>query len=95
MSDVLRLTMIFPFLLRRFLDNTMVKSEVIQEIRSQNSLQRASQAVLLIKQCWINFALLAKLVFTSTLKSTDYTRIDQLTKTFSDVVLKVRILMIS
>jgi hypothetical protein len=95
MSDVLRLTMIFPFLLRRFLDSTMVKSEVIQEIKSQNSLQRASQAVLLIKQCWINFALLAKLVFTSTLKSTDYIRIDQLTKTFSDVVLKVRILMIS
>ncbi|CAB4435506.1 unnamed protein product [Rhizophagus irregularis] len=60
----------------------------IQEIKSQNSLQRASQAVLLIKQCWINFALLAKLVFTSTLKSTDYIRIDQLTKTFSDVVLK-------
>ncbi|CAB4440300.1 unnamed protein product [Rhizophagus irregularis] len=72
----------------RFLDSTMVKSEVIQEIKSQNSLQRASQAVLLIKQCWINFALLAKLVFTSTLKSTDYIRIDQLTKTFSDVVLK-------
>uniref|UniRef100_U9UCI9 Uncharacterized protein n=1 Tax=Rhizophagus irregularis (strain DAOM 181602 / DAOM 197198 / MUCL 43194) TaxID=747089 RepID=U9UCI9_RHIID len=47
-----------------FLDNTIVKSEVIQEIKT-------------------------KLVFTSTLKSTDYIRIDQLTKTFSDVVLKL------
>ena len=67
----------------------MVKSEVIQEIKSQNSLQRASQAVLLINKCWINFAVLAKLVFTATLKNSDYIILDQLVKNFSDVLLKV------
>jgi hypothetical protein len=90
MSDILRLTMIFPFLLRRFLDTNMVKSEVIQEIRNQNSLQRASQAVLLINKCWINFAILTKLVFTSTLQDSDYARLEQLSKNFTDIVLKVR-----
>ena len=90
MSDILRLIMIFPFLLRRFLDTTMVKSDVIHEIRNQNSLQRASQAVLLINKCWINFAILTKLVFTSTLQDSDYARLEQLSKNFTDIVLKVR-----
>lgn len=91
MSDILRLVMIFPFLLKRFLNDTMVKNEVIQEIKSQNSLQRASQAVLLINNCWINFAVLAKLIFSVSMKNSDYTRLDYLTKKFSDVVLKVRL----
>ena len=91
MSDILRLTMIFPFLLKRFLDVNMVKIDVIQNIKERNSLQRNSQSISLIKQCWTSYAVLAKLVFTSTLKDADYIRLDQLSKTFNDIVLKVRL----
>ena len=91
MSDILRLTMIFPFLLKWFLDVNMIKNDIIRELRQQNSLQRGSQVITMIIQCWINFAVLAKLVFTSTLQNSDYARLDQLSKDFTNIVLKVKL----
>ena len=43
----------------------------------------------MINKYWINFAVLVKLVFTATLKNSDYIILDQLVKNFSDVLLKV------
>jgi hypothetical protein len=90
MFDILRLMMIFPFLLNRFLNVDIIKDDVIQELRQNNSLRRNSQAITMIIQCWINFAILAKLVFTSTLQESDYLKLDQLSRNFIDVVLKVK-----
>ena len=45
----------------------------------------------MIIQYWINFTVLAKLVFTSTLQDSDYARLDQLSKDFTNIVLKVKI----
>jgi hypothetical protein len=94
MSDILRLTMIYPFLLKHFLDIEMIKDDIIQKIKQQNSLRRNSQAIVLIFQCWVSFAVLAKLVFTSSLQDSDYTRLDQLSNNFNNIVLKVIILFI-
>ena len=80
-----------PFLLKQFLNVNMIKNDVIQELRQQNSLQRDSQVITMIIQCWINFAIIAKLVFTSTLQDSDYARFDQLSKDFTNIVLKVKI----
>lgn len=91
MSDILRLTMIFPFLLMRFLSIEMVKSEVLQALMQRNSLNRRSQSLPMIMQCWINFAILAKLVFTSTLQDSDYTNLTRLSNDFTSIVLKVMI----
>jgi hypothetical protein len=91
MSDILRLTMIFPFLLMRFLSIEIVKSEVLQALRQRNSLNRRSQSLTMIMQCWINFAILAKLVFTSTLQDSDYTNLTRLSNDFTSIVLKVMI----
>jgi hypothetical protein len=90
MSDILRLTMIFPFLLKRFLSIEMVKNDILQDLKQRNSLRRNSQAIAIIMQCWINFAILAKLVFTSTLQDSDYNSLAQLKKNFTDIVLKVK-----
>ena len=95
MSDILRLTMIFPFLLKRFLSMEMVKNDILQDIKQRNSLRRSSQAITIIIQCWINFAVLAKLVFTSTLQDSDYNNLAQLSKNFTDIVLKVKNLTLS
>jgi hypothetical protein len=94
MSDILRLTMIYPFILKRFLSTEMIKDDIIQKIRQQNSLRRSSQAIAFIFQCWVSFAILAKLVFTSSLRDSDYSRLDQLLNIFIDNVLKVIILFI-
>jgi len=89
MSDILRLTMIYPFLLKRFLSIGMIKNDIIQKIKHKNSLRRDSQAISLILQCWVDFAVLAKLVFTSSLQDSDYTRLEQLSLNFINIILKV------
>lgn len=91
MSDILRLTMIFPFLLMRFLSIEVVKSEVLQALKQRNSLNRRSQSITMIMQCWISFATLAKLIFTSTLQDSDYTNLTRLSNDFTSIVLKVMI----
>ena len=48
-SDILRLTMILPFLLKRFLNASMIKSDIIQGLKQQNSLRRSTQAISLIE----------------------------------------------
>ncbi|PKY57533.1 hypothetical protein RhiirA4_478668 [Rhizophagus irregularis] len=67
----------------------MIKDDIIQKIRQQNSLRRSSQAIAFIFQCWVSFAILAKLVFTSSLQDSDYSRLNQLLNNFIDNVLKV------
>ncbi|CAB4426840.1 unnamed protein product [Rhizophagus irregularis] len=66
----------------------MIKDDIIQKIRQQNSLRRSSQAIAFIFQCWVSFAILAKLVFTSSLQDSDYSRLNQLLNNFIDNVLK-------
>lgn len=90
MSDILRLTMIFPFILNRFLNVTMIKNDIVRELKRENSLRRASQVVGIIIRCWVNFATLAKLVFTSALQDSDYVELDRLSKDFTDSVLRVK-----
>jgi hypothetical protein len=91
MSDNLRLTMIFPFLLKRFLSVEMVKNDVLEELKQRNSLRRSSQSITFIVQCWINFSILAKLVFTSTLQDSDYENLFRLSNDFTKIVLKVKL----
>jgi hypothetical protein len=91
MSDNLRLTMIFPFLLKRFLSVEMVKNDVLEKLKQRNSLRRSSQSITFIVQCWINFSILAKLVFTSTLQDSDYENLFRLSNDFTKIVLKVRL----
>uniref|UniRef100_U9UZT3 Uncharacterized protein n=1 Tax=Rhizophagus irregularis (strain DAOM 181602 / DAOM 197198 / MUCL 43194) TaxID=747089 RepID=U9UZT3_RHIID len=78
-----------PFLLRRCLNNRSIKDNIIQRIKENNQLRLNSQAISMIKQCWIKFAICSKAVFAESMSDNDYVRLDATLQNLSIDLLKV------
>ena len=90
MSDTLRLAIVMPFLLHRCLKVRFIKDNVIQSIKERNQLRASSQAISMIKQCWVKFAMCSKAVFADAMSNTDYVELKTLLKNMSIDLLKVK-----
>jgi len=90
MSDVLRLTIVMPFLLRSCLKVRSVKDNIIKSIKEHNQLRTSSQAISMIKQCWVKFAMCSKAVFADTVSNADYAKLETLLQDMSIDLLKVK-----
>jgi hypothetical protein len=94
MSDTLRLAIMMPFLLRRCLNNRSIKDNIIQRIKENNQLRLNSQAISMIKQCWIKFAICSKAVFAESMSDNDYVRLDATLQNLSIDLLKVKFYLV-
>lgn len=63
MSDCLQLTMIFPFILNRFLKNTHFRSSELALFQRRTGVTRSDLAVNLWLKCWIVMAKTMAMVF--------------------------------
>ena len=80
-----------PFLLHKFLEACFLKNNIIQSIKERNQLRANSQAVSMIKQCWVKFAVCSKVIFTDTISNMDYANLEVLLQNMSNDLLKVKI----
>ncbi|CAG8735237.1 17898_t:CDS:2, partial [Rhizophagus irregularis] len=62
---------------------------IIQHIKENNQLQLNSQAMLIIKQCWVKFAICSKAVFAESIFDNNYVRLDVMLQNLSIDLLKV------
>ena len=91
MSDTLRLIMMIPFLLHRFLKARFLKNNIIQSIKEYNQLWTNSQVVSMIKQCWVKFAACSKAIFANTMSNMNYANLEISLQNMSNDLLKVKI----
>ena len=72
MSDILRLTMIIPFILRRCLTSDLLKREALMRIKERMDLRSHNHVINRIIKCWVQFSLTARMVFSRTLTNENY-----------------------
>src|SRR5581483_333506 len=72
MSDLLCLTMIIPFILRRYLISNLLKRDVLMDIKQRLNLQSHHYVVNKLIKCWVQFSLTTCKVFSKSLTNKDY-----------------------
>ena len=91
MSDCLQLTMMFPFILNRFLKNTHFKVLELDSFRHRTGVTRNDLAVKLWIKCWIVVAKTMAMVFKDSFSKEDYDELrdclDKERKLLSQVIL--------
>lgn len=92
-SDCLRLAMIMPFLLRRFLATSHIKDAELYFLQNQlmNSTRIPSPAQIVntIISCWVAIAKASQLSFNSTFTKQTYKELEEALKIEHDYLLKV------
>ena len=94
MSDCLQLTMIFPFILNRFLKHTHFKNTELILFQHRTGVTRNDHAVKLWLKCWIVMAKTMSMVFKDSFTKEDYDELYQCLQNerilLSQVLLKIR-----
>ena len=75
MSDCLRLTMMFPFILNRFLKPKHFKQSEIDKFRARTGVSRSDSAVKLWLKCWILMAKTTAIAFKHSFTEEDYIKL--------------------
>jgi len=75
MSDCLQLTMMFPFILNRFLKRTHFKNSEFASFRRRTGVTRNDLAVKLWLKCWICTAKTMVMVFKDSFSKEDYEKL--------------------
>ncbi|CAB5360892.1 unnamed protein product [Rhizophagus irregularis] len=78
MSDILRLTMIIPFILYRCLTINLLKREVLTNMKERMNLQSYRHVINKIIKCWVQFSLTTHMVFSKILTKVDYETIQKM-----------------
>ena len=89
MSDCLRLGMVMPFILNRFLTINCLKSQELAKIQERTNFHR-NQVVNAIIKCWAIVAKCAQLIFRISLTEDDYKELEKCLKKERQVLTKVR-----
>ena len=76
MSDCLRLAMLMPFLLNRFLQVASIKKNDVKTIQERTKIQRSSVPKKIIS-CWVHVAKTMKIVFNSEFTLDGYKELQQ------------------
>ncbi|CAB5153520.1 unnamed protein product [Rhizophagus irregularis] len=87
-SDVLRLTMLMPFVLRRFLKPYHIKKEVLNNWNMEQNIKQNS-AVLKLCTCWAIEAKVLKLAFSNTMTESVYQELQELLKREYEILIQV------
>jgi len=91
MSDCLQLTMIFPFILNRFLKHTHFKKPELALFQRRMGVTRSDHAVKLWLRCWVLVAKTMVMVFKDSFSKEDYDKLrdclDNERKLLSQVIL--------
>jgi len=88
-SDIFRLAMLMPFILRRFLTWRLMKKDLLESIQRRLNLPRIEQVPLKVIQVWVTEAKALKLVFSVTLSSNDFQALIKALKEQSRILLEV------
>ena len=75
MSDCLRLAMVIPFILNRFLMPQHFKQSEIDKLRSRTGVSRNDFATKLWLKCWVLMAKTMKISFMNSFNEEDYTKL--------------------
>ncbi|CAB4423298.1 unnamed protein product [Rhizophagus irregularis] len=86
-SDVLRLTMLMPFVLRRFLKPYHIKKEVLNNWNMEQNIKQNS-AVLKLCTCWAIEAKVLKLAFSNTMTESVYQELQELLKREYEILIQ-------
>ncbi|POG57104.1 hypothetical protein GLOIN_2v1791717 [Rhizophagus irregularis DAOM 181602=DAOM 197198] len=89
MSDILRLTMIIPFILYRCLTTNLLKREVLTNMKERMNLQSYRHVINKIIKCWVQFSLTTRMVFSKTLMKVDYETIQKMLELECKMLLEV------
>jgi len=89
MSDVLRLTMIIPFILQRFLTSDLLKRDVVTKIKERLNLRTHHHVVNKIIKCWVQFSLTTCKVFSRSLTNEDYIILQDMLESECRILLEV------
>jgi len=89
-SDVLNIAMLVPFILRRFLAPLHLKSHIRCEFKNRLGLQRDSQVINNIINCWVVVAKSLKMVFSRSFTELDYNSLQSTLNEERDILVKVR-----
>ncbi|CAB4414376.1 unnamed protein product [Rhizophagus irregularis] len=87
-SDVLRLTMLMPFVLRRFLKPYHIKKEVLNNWNMEQNIKQNS-AVLKLCTCWAIEAKVLKLAFSNNMTESVYQELQELLKREYEILIQV------
>ena len=90
-SDVLRIAMLMPFILKRFLKSHHIKTEILNKWQENSGITRNSVVSNLLT-CWTIEAKVLKLVFSITMTENDYQELKQMLKKERDILIHVSIL---
>lgn len=75
MSDCLQLTMMFPFILNRFLKNTHFKNLELELFQRRTGVTRSDHAIKLWLKCWIVMAKTTAMVFKDSFTAEEYSEL--------------------
>ena len=89
MSDCLRLEMVMPFILNRFLTINCLKSQELVKIQEQSGL-RSNQVINAIINCWVLVAKCTQLAFRQSLTTKDYEDLENYLKKERNALTEVR-----
>jgi len=88
-SDVLRAAMIAPFILRRFLMPTKIKTHILHRLKEQLGLKRDSQVSNQLINCWVIVSKSLKMVFSRSFTESDYETLATTLNEERDILVKV------
>jgi hypothetical protein len=89
MSDQQRLTMIIPFILKRFLSSEHLKKDQFEKIKI-TTCANSQQAIKKIIECWVKMAMCAKQVFLPYFRPDDYKKLNNMLCDERESLIKVR-----
>ncbi|CAB4410739.1 unnamed protein product [Rhizophagus irregularis] len=89
MSDILRLIMIIPFILRRCLTSDLLKREALMRIKERMDLRSHNYVINRIIKCWVQFSLTARMVFSRTLTNENYETIQKMLELECKMLLEI------
>lgn len=89
MSDILRLVMIIPFILKRCLTSDLLKRDISMSIKERLGLRSHHYVVNKIIKCWVQFSLTTCKVFSKSLTNEDYIIMEEMLESEFQMLLKV------
>jgi hypothetical protein len=90
MSDLLRLVMIIPFILRRCLTSSLLKREALDNLKERLELRVDHHVISKIIKCWVQFSLTTCKVFSNTLTNDDYMVLQKMLDSECQMLLEVK-----
>src|SRR4051794_23823396 len=89
-SDVLRLSMLMPFILQRYLKPNHIKAEALNNWHEKSGI-RQNSAILKLCTCWAIEAKALKLAFSIVMTETIYQELQESLKSEHDILIQVSI----